>query len=126
MRHFRSILFALAAFLWLPASAHCQIESISGFEFLHCGCVEQEGPGDCVDCGCCTIEKSQYRASLLRLTVPAPELVALILTTAMLTDEAVSDECRTGDLTAAPPDLQPSRHFNFRTALPPRAPSLGS
>ena len=126
MRRFRNILFALAAFLWLPASAHCQLESVPGLAFFQCDCSQQDGQGDCKDCGCFTVEKSQYHAEQLRLSVRVPDLLPFVFLALPIANEPVIDESWSYDLTAAPPDFQPSRSFILRTALPPRAPSLAA
>jgi hypothetical protein len=129
VRRFRNTFFALAAFLWLPASAHCQLETLPGFEFLHCA-VDAKSSGDasngCNDCGCCAVEKSQYRASHTCLNAPAPELLSIFSAPRLVSFQPLPAEVCVGVLTAAPPELLPSRHFLFRTALPVRAPSLAS
>jgi hypothetical protein len=62
VRYFRNIIFALAASFWLPASAHCHLETIPGLEFLRCTADGQSSKGDCKDNGCCSVEKSQYKS----------------------------------------------------------------
>lgn len=129
MRRFRNIVFALAAFLWLPASAHCELEALSGFEFLHCAVETQSSDGankGCNDCGCCAVEKSQYRSNHIFQNTPAPGLLPVLLAPWLESFQPLSAEVCLGILTAAPPGLLPSRHFLSRTALPVRAPSLAS
>ncbi|MFN3407351.1 MAG: hypothetical protein ACK45B_00010 [Limisphaerales bacterium] len=127
MRRFTNILTALAALLWLPVSAHCQLEAVSGLEFLRC--VEEvpashHAPEDCN--ACCAIEKSQYRAEQIRLSAPIPELLPVFLEPILPSDAKFPAEVSVGILTAAPPEL-PGSWCNFsRTALPPRAPSFVS
>lgn len=129
VRRFRNIFFALAAFLWLPASAHCELETLPGFEFMHCA-VDKQSPVDgnagCNDCGCCAVEKSQYRASHIYLNAPVPGLLPILFATRLASFQPMPAEVCVGVLTAAPPELLPSRHFLSRTALPVRAPSLAS
>jgi hypothetical protein len=128
VRHFRNSLFALAAFLWLPASAHCQLEAIPGLEFLRCAAVTatdgHSAPDDCSHC--CAMEKSAYRASVNWLTPPAPALTAIPVVTPQIALAQLPDEVALGVLVAAPPEFVPTRHFLFRTALPVRAPSFPS
>lgn len=129
VRPFRNIFFALAAFLWLPAAAHCQLESIPGLEFLSCqaGTSYSENPDShCGDTGCCSVEESQYKTEQSHLTLPSPKV--LLLSSAPVLDlaDTLSDEVSQGILTAAPPQLLKTWHFASRTALPARAPSLAS
>ena len=128
VRYFRNIFFALAAFLWLPASAHCQLESVPGLEFLRCA-VDAQTPGrstDCSDSGCCAVEKLHYKSNQVRITIPSPDL--LLLLPVALTDIAdkLSNEVSAIALAAIPPELPKCWQFVFRTASPPRAPSFAS
>ncbi|MEI7807980.1 MAG: hypothetical protein WCJ07_05800 [Verrucomicrobiota bacterium] len=129
MRHFRNIVFTLAAFLWLPASAHCHLEAIPGFEFFQCAIDDQPvcDPGkDCNDCGCFALEKSQYNSAQLRLTIPSPVLQPILFLPSPTLVTALPAEVSLGILTAAPPLLLHTWQFAYRTALPARAPSLAS
>jgi hypothetical protein len=127
VRQFRNILFALTAFLWLPASVHCQIESLPGFEFLHCevGSAAAHNPGqDCNDC--CSVEKLQYCSGEIRIAIPLPDLISLPFmpaTDPVVVPPAVSDIRLS---TTIPPDLPHRWQFLSRTALPVRAPSSAS
>ena len=131
VRRFRNIWFALAAFLWLPVSAHCQLEALTGLEFLTCE-TDSSCHGDpkssSDNAGCCSVEKSQYhQAAQLRVTLPSPNWLPVVFASLMLpAANALPAEVCVGILTAAPPELLASRHFLFRTALPFRAPSLAS
>jgi hypothetical protein len=125
------LFFALAAFLWLPVSAHCQLEALTGLEFLACeadsSCHgDPKSSSDNADC--CSVEKSQYQqAAQIRVNLPSTHLLPVVFTALILpTANALPAEVCGGILTAAPPELLPSRHFLFRTALPVRAPSLAS
>jgi hypothetical protein len=125
------LFFALAAFLWLPVSAHCQLEALIGLEFLACetdsSCHgDPKSSSDTADC--CSVEKSQYQqAAQLRVNLPSPHLLPVMFMALILpAANALPPEVCTGILTAAPPELLPGRHFLFRTALPVRAPSLAS
>jgi hypothetical protein len=126
VRYFRNIFFALAAFLWLPVSAHCQLGSVPGLEFLRCA-VDAQTPGGSTgsnDCGCCAVEKSQYKSSQARVTIPSP---AMLLTVAVtdITDKS-ADEISAAVFAVVPPELPRCWQFVFRTASPPRAPSFVS
>ena len=131
VRRFRNLFFALAAFLWLPVSAHCQLEALTGLEFLVCE-TDSSCHGDPKSCsdnaGCCSVEKSQYQtAAQIRVNLPSPHWLPVMFTALMLpAANALTPEVCVGILTAAPPELLSSRYFLFRTALPVRAPSLVS
>lgn len=129
VRYFRNIVFALAAFLWLPLSAHCQLESIPGLEFLACPSpnASSGNPNShCDDSDCCSAERSQYKAEQLRLTLPAPDLLPVLSTPLLTLANTLPAEVSMGILTAAPPEFPQSWQFIFRTASPPRAPSFAS
>jgi len=129
VRHFRNILFALAALLWLPASAHCQLESLPGFEFFQCSIAGQTAchqSQDCGDCGCFAVEQSQYKSETQSFTLPSPDL-QLVASLPLLPElSAWSAEVSRSILTAAPPPLLKTWQFASRSALPVRAPSFFS
>ena len=110
-------------------SAHCQLESVPGLEFLRCATDVQSAPGsstDCGDSGCCAAEKSQYKSEQLRLTIPSPDLLPIAFAPILDAANNLRAEVSVGILTAAPPELLQTRHFLSRTALPVRAPSITS
>ena len=128
VRCYRNLFFALAAFLWLPASAHCQLEALTGLEFLACETdsrCHDDSKSSSDNAGCCSVEKSQYpQAAQLRATLPSPHLFPVLFAWLRLpAPNALPAEFSGAILTTAPPELLPSRHFLFRTALPVRAPS---
>ena len=131
VRRFRNLFFALAAFLWLPVSAHCQLEALTGLEFLACetvsGC-HGDAKSSPDNAGCCSVENSQYQqAAQIRVNLPSTQLLTVLFAALILPNaNALPGEVCVGSLTAGPPGLLPSRHFLFRTALPVRAPSLAS
>jgi hypothetical protein len=126
VRNFRNIFFALAAFVWLPVSAHCQLETVPGLEFLRCASDSQNSKGHCSDTGCCAAEKSQYKADQVRLTLPSPDLLPISFAPILDTANSLPAEVSVGILTPAPPQLLKTWQFASRTALPVRAPSIAS
>jgi len=125
VRRFRNGLFALVASLWLPASAHCQLESVPGLDFLRCADetpASHQSARDCSDC--CVVEKSQYRADHSRLILPTPDLLAVLFTSVVSAADKLPAKVSLPILTAAPPDLRQRWHFLSRAALPIRTPSL--
>lgn len=124
VRHFRNIWFALAAFLWLPAVAHCQLESLTGLEFLQCHEATSDKHTSSKDCDtCCAVEKSQFRSVQQRLNAPSPDLLPLFLTVVLISESLESSPVVSFAPVAAPPDLPARWQFIFRAALPVRAPS---
>ena len=127
MRRFRAILFALVAFLWLPISVHCQLETVPGLEFLRCTSQSSDSHSPANDCNnCCAVEKSQYRTEDVRLASPTAQLQPLRFEPVAGVVAAPPAEVSSRALTAAPPESFHIRHFLSRTALPARAPSIAS
>jgi hypothetical protein len=124
VRRFRNILFALAAILWLPASAHCQFEKIPGLAFL--ACQTNANDSDCSEAGCCPVEKLPYKSIQIRVSIPSPDLLPLLPVALADIATTVSDTFNTVAFAAAPPELPGCWQFVFRTAAPPRAPSFTS
>jgi len=129
VRSLKNILFVFSAFAWLGMSMHCQLEAVSGLEFLACAagndCHNQPG-SDRGEDGCCSVEKSEYKINQSRLTLQVSDLVLFGPTPAPDFGNTLPAEVGTGILTAAPPELPRCWQFSFRTALPARAPSLFS
>jgi hypothetical protein len=118
----------LLALAWAPLTSHCQLESLPGLEFLHCAPAAHpstDGGDPCQDGACCSIESANYQS-------PRPQEILTVLPTVLpaasfgLLERPVPVEVQPGIPTADPPGLQNSWQFSFRTALPPRAPSLAS
>lgn len=126
VRYFRNIIFALAAFLWLPASAHCQLETVPGFAFLRCSFSTQPSHSPCKDDGCCSVEKSQYQTTQLRVVISVLDSFPIHFEPLLNEAHSLPAEVSLGILTAPPPPLLKTWHFASRAALPARAPSLVS
>ena len=122
----RKMFSLLALAVWLPATVHCELESVSGFEFLQCVSDGQNSKGNCSDDGCCTVEKSQYKSKQARLTIPLPDLLPVAFAPVLDVANTLPAEVSLGVLTAAPPELHQTWHFVSRMALPVRAPSVAS
>jgi hypothetical protein len=111
--------------LWGLAASHCELEHLSGWEWLGCGPAGGSGPHQSADCegdACSIIESGLYRLEdppawvlppLLALAValPAPEVII------------PPSYFRHAAPVAAPVELAPGWQFAFRAALPPRAPN---
>lgn len=109
--------------LWLPATLHCRIESVSDLAFLQCA---DDHPinSDCEgDDACQSLESGAYKVEdnpvLITAWIVVPELVGL----------AQCDLCALvvpSGFTTAPPELPKTWQFTLRAADPPRPPSFAS
>ena len=105
---------------------HCALEPVAGFEFL-ASCHSQDGApqqdNDCDSDGCSTVESGFYRIEEQATAVSVPLLVLSVLLpvweAAPPTPAPLSKP-----LICSPPELARFWQFFYRTALPPRAPSL--
>lgn len=122
-----TIALLLVAF-WMPLTTHCDLERLTGFEFLACADQGESQPhsdNDCTTDACLAVESGCYKVEDKSVTLPAPVLLPVLVTP--LTAEAINISPRSFDLTdSAPPELSHIWQFSFRTALPPRAPSVVS
>lgn len=132
MRSLRAVIASLLVLVWVLATAHCNFETLPGFEFLKCESGEHTSDaGDssddtCKDRGCCSLEAAAYQVPQHQEIMP--DLGAILLTPIepLIVEKSLPREVSLGILTAAPPDLPVSWMFHHRTALPPRAPSVDS
>ncbi len=125
----KAIVATLFAVFWTVAAAHCQIEVLPGLGFLRCVPAEQSAPSSGSHCGdnvCVTIESGQYATDFERVSAPAPPLTlavsAFALAAIPLPDQEAESLLTPAEATAPRKPWQ----FVFRTALPPRAPSVAS
>jgi hypothetical protein len=125
VRRFRNIWFALAAFLWLPASVHCQIESLSGFELLQChvaSASQDANDHGCDENDCCLVEQTDYCPGTSRVVNLFPVALWSVFFLPMEI-AASSPAVALSNPVTSPPFLIKSWPFLSRTALPVRAPS---
>lgn len=129
LRSLKNILFVLAAFAWLLGTAHCKLEALPGFEVLSCqsenGCHDEKDAAH-DDVGCCLMEKTQYKSASMRIVPPSPDLLPVSVASFLLLANSLPAETVSNIRPAVPPELSPSWQFQFRTALPVRAPSSAS
>ena len=117
-----SVLALLA--LWLGATNHCRLEQIPGLEFLHCAS-DTEASSNCDGDGCEVVENSLYKVDDAQAVAVVPAFVGAVFL--LLTVEQTPPPPLLSDFsTVASPELPGTWQFSFRTALPPRAPSLAS
>ncbi|HEY0862512.1 MAG TPA: hypothetical protein VGD97_00265 [Lacunisphaera sp.] len=119
----------LLATLWLPATLHCQLESL-GLDTLF-ACADQPTEtahtnGDtCSDDGCQSIESGQFATSKVRLDVAALPAFAIAAQFCLfeLPAPAPAAEIVAIDQDTTLP-LQRTWQFDRRAALPARAPDF--
>jgi len=114
--------------LWALAAMHCTLEHVPGFGFLTSCCTADSDCArqqDCGSDGCTFVEKGNYRTEEQTAYAPQPLLVLLVLP---FIQETPLPEHRCFSLPASesPPELARRWQFTYRTAFPPRAPSLAS
>ena len=110
--------------LWLGSTNHCRLEKIPGLEFLRCA-LDTDTDSNCDGDGCDVVEKALYKADGAQLVAVAPLFVAAVFL--LPTPEQLAPHPLLPDFsTVASPELPGTWQFFYRTALPPRAPSLAS
>ena len=129
MRSVKIVLTVLLALFWVAATNHCRLEHIPGLAFMVC-CDQEDSTGsqdkDCETDGCAAVENQLYKAENTQLSMPAPTFVFTLFLTPLF-DELPTPAASSHVLPdAAPMQLPRVWQFFYRTALPPRAPSLAS
>jgi hypothetical protein len=112
--------------LWGLAAMHCKLEALPGLDFLKTCCFVDSAPASpkhCESDGCGAVEDGTYRAEEQTASAPRPLLMVALLPIVI---EAPLQELQPCSLVASlpPPELPRAWQFSYRTALPPRAPSI--
>lgn len=118
------ILALLLAVIWLPASSHCLLESLTGLAMLACGSPHEDASHSSDACegdGCAVVEGGLYKLERSSGTVPTPEFVELWLTTVSTLPREETTPQALIDFDPSPP---PVWQLFQRKALPPRAPGF--
>jgi hypothetical protein len=120
-------LVALA--LWLPASNHCRLEVLPGFEFLVCCCSEETAPtqdSDCPPDACGVVEYGLYKSEDGQETLIQPDSISAGCPLARAETALALRPAGRVISGEAPPEWQASWRFSVRAAGEPRAPSFAS
>jgi hypothetical protein len=124
--------------LWVPASAHCRIEALTGAALFACAgdsghAEDHDHPSAPADdhCGgdsCATVEDGHYRCDTQPVTTTPPVGANLLLSLLLQESPAayLSPNRSRSIAGQPPPELSVSWQFSSRTVLPPRAPSFVS
>jgi hypothetical protein len=115
--------------VWPLITSHCSLEQLPGFGLFACAddaATDSHQDNDCETDGCASVESGFYKTEDSHPTVPTLQMTSFeLLTTPLSCTEQFIRFGRT-DSSTAPPELSRLWQFSFRTALPPRAPSIVS
>jgi hypothetical protein len=112
--------------LWGLAKVHCDLEQVPGLEFLACCQHPDTAPhqdNDCEHDACSVVESGFYKVEEQAASVPVPLLV-LSFVLPLWEAAPPAPAPRPELLNCSLPELPRPWQFFYRTALPPRAPSL--
>jgi hypothetical protein len=120
----KAILSLALVAIWLPATSHCKLERLPGFQFLECAS-DCPTSSDCATDGC-ELEDSFYKTpDNVPLVAPAG-LVLAVVSSLSPNEDLPSLAFGVGFGSAAPPELPQNWRFHRRAAGLPRAPSFAS
>ena len=126
MRFVKTILILLLALVWAAASNHCKLEQVPGLNFLACTDHAEETPAQ--DRGCdtdgCSFESQLYKVEKSQVSFSAPTFLFTFLLSPLFDELSAFKAVSHALPDAAPVVLTRVWQFSYRTALPPRAPSL--
>jgi hypothetical protein len=129
VRFVKTVLILLLTLVWAAASNHCKLEQVPGLTFLACADHAEETQDiPSQDEGCdtdgCSFEVQLYKTENAQASAPAPLFLFTLFLNPLL-HELVAPATTSHILPdAAPVVLTRVWQFSYRTALPPRAPSL--
>ncbi len=121
------ILTVVLALAWMPVTAHCQIERVTGLEILKCDSL----PGGAAPCSsgeggsCCSWESGLYRLPQGQPVVAVP-IMAVVPLVLVMVESWTPAEIGERQLIEDPPRPPKPWQFSLRAALPVRAPSIAS
>jgi len=129
VRLLKTLTAALLVLAWLPAGSLCLMESAGFIEKGDCCSKDSDHPAPgktgC-DKPCGVIAAGNYLFQQEHFVLPAPVIETPDFCTPAVLDIQPPPGIGRDAPATAPPELVARRHFCFRTALPPRAPSLVS
>jgi hypothetical protein len=123
----KTVLIVLLALLWLAAGNHCRLEGIPGLGFLTCCTHQDSAPhqdDDCETDGCAAVENQLYKIEAAQISVAAPTLLLATFLSPPWAELFPPAPASHVPPVATPAVLPRRWQFIYRTALPPRAPSL--
>ena len=121
MKRLQPIVGLFLLLLWVPITAHCNLENVPGLEFLKCA-ADSEAGKDCDGDACAQLETATYKISDTHSDFLPPALTSL--SSLLLMEFPLAEPAAA--VIEIPPELSSGWQFAYRTALPPRAPSFVS
>lgn len=129
MTRIRSIVAVLLVALWVPLTAHCQLESMGALPaLLHCAdeCAPSGSGPDGDDDSCAAVESASYKVDDEQPAVAAPLSPPFFLARLCCLNPVLRVHGFTQAPATADSALPVAWQFFLRAALPIRAPSLAS
>jgi hypothetical protein len=129
VRFSRAVIAVILALVWVPLTAHCELESVTGLNFLQCpsaGDCATEGSSHCDDSSCCGWEAGFYKLPRNESSACVPLIASRTVDDLFAQEFDLSTTEVLVTSTDAPPELLKSWRFFLRAALPVRAPSFAS
>ena len=122
----KTVLILLLTLFWAAASNHCKLEQVPGLNFLACPDHAKDAAPEDKSCDTdgCAFESQLYKLEKSQASLPTPTFLFTLFLHPLL-DELSAPKGSSHVLPdAAPVQLARVWQFSYRTALPPRAPSL--
>lgn len=113
--------------LWVPVTMHCALETVPGLSFLQWCCGGDEAPEQDHDCNqdsCSVVESGFYKIEDNPTVTPGLALLLAFAAWDWVAGPPAESAPHFAAVSLAPPELPRVWQFSYRTALPPRAPSL--
>lgn len=111
---------------WMPAASLCLAECAGLVERGDCCADESGGKTDAAAHPCCALAAGLYKSHDNQPLVMAPDALATAQVASLISVTPSPSRLASLPPALSPPDLPVTWQFLFRTALPPRAPSLAS
>jgi hypothetical protein len=130
-KHFRQLFVLMMALIWVPMTAHCQLENVPGLEFLKCLPSETkhstpDPSGHCGDDACYNLESGAWRVENFQLDATIPPLIDQLSWAVTLLDLAVTWDASAYEDFTTNADLPKLKRVIFRTVLAARPPPIAS
>lgn len=111
---------------WMPAASLCLAECTGLVKRGDCCPEESSGSADAAAHSCCLLASGNYKSDAHRPLLVAPDALANPQLLSLVSVAFLSSNLALPLPALSPPELPVTWQFSFRTALPPRAPSLAS
>ena len=125
-----SVVAMVMLLVWLPAQGHCLLDRAGWTSDICCPeseSAESQAPvsDPCSEKVCCNLDSPTFKVDDYRALFVGPHPTPVVVLP-MLAPIGTASLPSTCFLTFASPELPASWQFIYRTALPPRAPSIAS